>query len=790
MDDTRYKALSEIKKLNKKKGIVAPWQMAPLKGISFKLSRDKADEKLVSQLQNECDNVKYYHLIKITQIGPYDRLYILKSILDFVYPSELIPCHYFQCATEVRFLARRCTEALLKIVNNNFLIPHYPTNSSGVGTEATFEAAIVCNFCAASLVEINRSENILEVLKARFDSETGVLDLSNFAADKRLIEYCPLFQPRMLLYIMYLSNKLTYVKTINLKNNCIKHITCLDVLKYTKVETIDLTYNQIKNIEDIKGIADAGCLRNLKLEHNPLCSNYENYNYVIDVKTLIPNLETLDDVDVTTPSFKKNFVCSPDGQGLAQQFLTHFFTIYDSGNREDLEDFYENNAFFSVNVHVIPFQKNSYSVRLSHYGLKHPFTVQSSEEIMKVFKSFPRTQHDIYTFVCDLLIYTPQYAVLTVGGIFKELNQILGFSRTFVLIYYKGSYTIANDQMSVFNATDYQLEWSFSFPSKVEYFGNPLPYYPEQYEAVGELTQKLCRMNVEYSKVLLEYCDYDVSKALYLFSELYQKNLLPDKAFQQQKGQKDDDDKKKAKYTFFSSILEKSLEDPSKASVKTLWSAVRTSRLQRCEDKVPNAPTNIIKIPRSTKPSNLDRYSPTLDDDEDDDSNVAASSTSHITNQTIHHVLNHINSNATVSCDASSDSQAVGMPSIQPVASRIKISVRGDLFSTQSRDPYGISQRIQEIVNAKASPLSNLNNTCSISKCAEEITSSKSVNSDIQSLTVGDQPILQAGSTSTVPPNMIVNLALTLPSRAMMYQRLTITQIELLKLVLPSVIPP
>nr|CAI5819492.1 unnamed protein product [Callosobruchus analis] len=536
MDDTRNKALRQIKKLNKKKRIIAPWQMPPLKGISFKLAPHKADEKLIARLQNECDNTKYYHLIKLTQIHAHNRLYILKSITDFVYPSELIPCHYFQCATEVRFLARRCTQALLKIVKNNFLIPHYPKNVSKVGIGSVFEATIVGNFCEASTVEVDRSENILQVLKTRFVEETGLLDLSNFVAEKGLKDYCPLSQPRMLLFVMFLSTELGNVKTINLKNNCIKHITCMDVLKDTQVETIDLTFNEIKHIEDIKGIADASCIKNLKLEHNPLCSSYENYNYVIDVKTLLPNLKRWDSVDVTTPLFKKNFVCSPDAQDLVQQFLTHFFTIYDSDDREDLREFYESNAFFSVNVHVIPFQKNSYSVRLSHYGLKHPFTVQSREEIMKIFKSFPRTQHDIYTFVCDLLIYTPQYAVLTVGGIFKELNQILGFSRTFVLRYDKGSYTITNDQMNVFNATDYQLSWSFAFPLKVEYYGNPLPYYPEQYEALGELTQKLCRMNSEYSKMLLDYCDYDVSKALYLFSELYKKDLLPVKAFQQQKG--------------------------------------------------------------------------------------------------------------------------------------------------------------------------------------------------------------------------------------------------------------
>nr|CAH7720107.1 unnamed protein product [Callosobruchus chinensis] len=678
MDDTKNKHLNEIKKLNKKKRILAPWQMPPLKRISFKLARDKADEKLLAQLQNECDNPNYYHLIKLTRTHSYNRLYILKSISEFVYPSEFIPCHYFQCATEVRFLARRCKEALLKIVNNNFLVRHYPTGSSrGIG--ATFEAAIVANFCEASVVEVDRSENVLKVLKSRFEEETGVLDLSNFVADKGLKEYSPLSQPRMLLYVIYLSTELGNVKTINLKDNCIKHITCLDVLKNSGVETVDLTYNQIQHIDDIKGISDASCIKNLKLEHNPLCSNYDNYNYVVDVKKLLPNLETLDAVDVTTPLFKKNFVCSADAQDLVQQFMTHFFTIYDSEDREDLKQLYENNAFFSVNVHVIPFQKNSYSVRLSHYGLKHPFTVQSREQIMKIFKSFPRTQHDIYTF--------PDYVVLTVGGIFKELNQILGFSRTFVLRNYKESYTIANDQMVIYNATDYQLGWSFSFPLKVEHYGNPLPYYPEQ---------------------LLDYCDYDVSKALNLFSELSKNDMLPDKAFQRQKG----------------FVLERSLQDPSQATTKTLWNVLNTNRLQRCEDKVPNFPTNVTKIQRSTKPIDLKRHSLQLSDNQDVESN--ASLISRITNQTIRYV----NSNDTVVCDTSSDSQAVAMSNVR-----------------QASDPYAIAQRIQAIANEKAyaSPSSNSNDPCE-----DEFIVSKSVNSGIHSPKVGDE---QRGSETAVPSN-------------------------------------
>lgn len=70
-----------------------------------------------------------------------------------------------------------------------------------------------------------------------------------------------------------------------------------------------------------------------------------------------------DNIDVGGfPSFHKNFLCNEDGENLANQFIEHYFTIYDSNDRNALEPLYYNKALMSVRSAIIEDQLTSNNV--------------------------------------------------------------------------------------------------------------------------------------------------------------------------------------------------------------------------------------------------------------------------------------------------------------------------------------------------------------------------------------------------------------------------------------------
>lgn len=54
--------------------------------------------------------------------------------------------------------------------------------------------------------------------------------------------------------------------------------------------------------------------------------------------------------DGNFPATKRNFLSKLEGIPLVEQFLDHYFTVYDSRNRRALSDMYHKNAMFSLNT--------------------------------------------------------------------------------------------------------------------------------------------------------------------------------------------------------------------------------------------------------------------------------------------------------------------------------------------------------------------------------------------------------------------------------------------------------
>ncbi|CAG9856083.1 unnamed protein product [Phyllotreta striolata] len=540
--------------------------------VTITLEKRKINEKIMNRVTKECQTPFFYHKFIIYGAESYERNYILKSIMDFVYPATLMPIHFQQIVGLSYFLARNCLDIITKIAKENFQIPHH------LDTKAPFNVVVLANFMVSEEVPLqDTSNNIEEVLQKRFKRESRILNLNNFSDDVDLIEYFPLFNDKIFRYVINQSAGLA-PRNLDLANNYLKDISSLSILKGC-VETLDLSNNELKDIESLSKLSEFTLLKHLMLTGNPLCENYNSYNYVIDVKRYCSKLETLDGVDVRVPRFEKNFLCCEDARDLASQFLERYFTNYDS-DRMLLKDMYDSSVIFSMNASVHSNQKNSDSVRLEHYGLGKPDTTCGITEVMKLFQQFPKTWHDPYPLVCDVVIFTDTRAHLVVNGIFKELNQMLFFNRSFYFSRNSQRFTITNEQLHVSNAIDYQVSWSFTFPGNVHLTSTPLPYFYQQYRQLEELFCTLTNVNLEYAQKCLLYSNYDLRKALSVFSELFLKDGVPKEAFTKQRKLEN----QKNKFPICNGLRERVLEKHKTISLKVLWETMETARFETNTD--------------------------------------------------------------------------------------------------------------------------------------------------------------------------------------------------------------
>jgi hypothetical protein len=63
------------------------------------------------------------------------------------------------------------------------------------------------------------------------------------------------------------------------------------------------------------------------------------------------------------PRVKRNFMASPEDSNLADQFIRHFFTLYDGDDRMKLSGMYHGDALFSLTSTYLPAQSTSNTAR-------------------------------------------------------------------------------------------------------------------------------------------------------------------------------------------------------------------------------------------------------------------------------------------------------------------------------------------------------------------------------------------------------------------------------------------
>ncbi|XP_025831545.1 nuclear RNA export factor 1 isoform X3 [Agrilus planipennis] len=495
-------------------------------------------------------NPQYWHKITIHNCEGIHRDVLLKAVLDAIHPNDLIPVHFRKEDSNASFLARNCKAAIEKLCQNNLFIAN-PLNNN-----LPFKLSIVLAYSTTNDLQINVQDNVLEVLNKRYNSTTKTLNLDAFYKDPDLEEFCVLSQPKILYFVLHLSKNLI-VQHLKLSNNDISILNPVESLWGVKnLTSLDLRNNSIESIKKLT-ILSSLSIHDLWLDGNPLCDEYDEYTYVQAVKEVCPQIEKLDGIILRQsgfPAFRRNYLCNPKCQEMIDNFMEHYFTIYDNKNeRNKLLGIYEQNATFSITSRYLIGQSTSATASLTPYKLvsrnirtlsdlakSDENLVMGNEKIIKIIQNLPPTEHDPYTFTVDLMKCTDELILLVVNGVFRECSdnlsapeRILGFTRTFILgANDNNEYRIINEQLHVSNATTIQQQRAFKVVKVAKDNIFTSSFTEAEKKEMIEAVKTFTTMNMEWSKKCLEECHYNLPKALSLFVDLYKVDNIPEEAFQ------------------------------------------------------------------------------------------------------------------------------------------------------------------------------------------------------------------------------------------------------------------
>ncbi|CAH0560511.1 unnamed protein product [Brassicogethes aeneus] len=491
-------------------------------------------------------DTNYWHKFTVKNALNIDRDDLLMTLIQHVYPLDLLPTNYYKEQGTAYFLARSCGPAIEKLCFDNLEVK-YPGGRA-------LKLSIEIKFSTTKDVKINVSSNISTVLEKRFCTPTKYLNLENFHKDPELTEFCPLAQPKIMYFVLHLAQSLR-PKKVNMANNGIKSLAPLETLTGHNIEFLNLRDNKIEDLNDLKALKNYVSLKELVLDNNPLCETVNNpYNYISAVRGLCPTVKKLDGIMVqknfnVIPPVQRNYFCDSSGLDLISRFIEYYFTIYDSGDRRNLRDLYDKDAFFSLSWWYNSFQTRT--TKWSHYKMLSRNIKQLSDMsklsntlftkhhiIDTVFTNLPPTEHDPYSFTVDLIHYTPACAIVAVCGLFREFEEIGGvpsltyhFSRTFVLKENHGSMMIVNEMMHINNAFKTQVLTAFNIDKPLWPSIRPEAATPSQKEEAANAVSRLTTLNTNWAKKCLEDTDYDIQKTLTLFVDLFKSNRLPAEAF-------------------------------------------------------------------------------------------------------------------------------------------------------------------------------------------------------------------------------------------------------------------
>lgn len=280
--------------------------------------------------------------------------------MNFLEPHDFVPMCYTRKEGYTSFLVHNCADAISRLCNHKLLVPN-PKDK-----DRPFKLGLILGYTLAlTEINVNVFSNIQKVLRKRYKPTSKTLNLDCFHKDPDLIEYSPLSQPRLLRLVLDFC-KTQEIINLRLSNNDIREIPNVSVGALKQLTCLDLRNNKITIEEDLSAVANSP-LTSLHLDGNPICDKLDKFQYIRVMKRKFTKLEKLDGFPVLPDGFlvpRRNFVCDLNRQEFVDQFLEHFFPLFDSKEqRHLLKNMYHKEAFFSLSLRYVPDQKSSNAQR-------------------------------------------------------------------------------------------------------------------------------------------------------------------------------------------------------------------------------------------------------------------------------------------------------------------------------------------------------------------------------------------------------------------------------------------
>ncbi|XP_051163431.1 nuclear RNA export factor 1-like [Leptopilina boulardi] len=486
-----------------------------------------------------------WHKIQITRGGKFEAEFILKSILNAVYPADLIPVRYQILGDDSFFLARNCCAALEKMCQTSLIV----NDLQGQPLILT----ITLGFASIHDIKINIQPLLVSLLTKRHDSSRKSVYLDSFHKDMELSKtvYCPLTQIRTFSHVLKLiKSSLPQITGLSLRENELTNLTPMESVNLNSLNSLDLRNNFFLMIDALAPLKNIP-LTELWLDGNPLCENYSNSEkYIEAIKKYCPNLVKLDGIMIqtnlpTAPILYLSYMKNSKTKLIVEQFITHFFTLYDQRNRNILRGIYHEDAIFSMTIDI-PFSlaenkeynnfidDNRNLLKLSNIDACRKRLIQGHDYIIDTISSYPPSQHLRKTFSIDLMYEDSNFFIICVEGLFKNVDLLHGFNRTFTIVPGdENEYNILNDQLHIYYLQPGSVLPNYGqFNEVEEIFDIQTTCLSEKEKE--ELIDMFCdvtTMNVKYCQRHLEDIGWDIRKAIQDFIYLYKNGCVPKEAF-------------------------------------------------------------------------------------------------------------------------------------------------------------------------------------------------------------------------------------------------------------------
>lgn len=468
---------------------------------------------------------------------------VMDLLMENMRGYSFIPCFIEFNREECKFLSLRCRLALLCLHKCGFIIRKDDVEL--IITLAQTELTLNQLDFVPRLILRKRVHMCADgVTKLNLSAFTLKEDISHFI-------YFPLSRLYNQSELIQLQTEIKWscLTELDLSHNKIFSLEGFELQQTTpRLKHLNLSHNCIQRITSLLNCRSLP-LKSIHLEGNPLCTDYiDPQHYIKVIKMMFPSVTTIDDVPVRLkgemPKFIRNY-CPQDAKKLVEKFLEIYFPLLegDVEHRSMLKEMYEENANVTVTHHYKLSFSPIYRTFKTLFQNAREFDegkmtmVKGSSAIIRQIISWPRMQHDPFTFTVDVLYHSDFTTIIRVDGILKltreslaEDEYLLPFSRTLVLhtrdcVEYK----IQNETLFWSVPNEAYVKTAFAVTALKTKLMNPKIETTTDEKLQEELLKifmKLTSMDKNISERCLEFKKWNLKEALDHFSKLLKLNSL------------------------------------------------------------------------------------------------------------------------------------------------------------------------------------------------------------------------------------------------------------------------